>query len=181
MPKYKIGDKVWLSRPGQEQVKKLCPICFGKLLVRLILGDDSEVILPCDYCGKGYDGPQGYTMEYEYTDGAIPFVIQGMDIRIQNGEKEEVCYKYNWSGNGGNYAYEAEVYDTKEEAVARSKQIRAEEEEAQLTRSDYIKKQTSKTFTWNAGYHLSEAKRNEESAARHRKLAAICKSKAKGE
>jgi hypothetical protein len=49
----------------------------------------------------------------------------------------------------------------------------------QSTRAEYLKKNMNKKYSWNAGYHLKEAKRSEEQAAYHRKKAMLCKAKAK--
>jgi len=64
---FKIGDVVYFASAGQRQVDIPCPVCFGKREVTLILGNGDSVELPCDYCGKGYDGPRGYVLEYEYA------------------------------------------------------------------------------------------------------------------
>ena len=179
MPKYEIGDKVWIAQPGQKQVRKTCPICFGKLEVKLTLGDDSEVMIQCDYCGKGFSGPQGYVMEYEYCDGANQITIQGMNVSTVGKNEEEVEYKYNWCSGGGNIAYEKDVYATQEEAIDRSNEIREQRERVQSERTIHLKKMKSKNFSWNAGYWLKQAKDAEQSAERYRNRARICKSRAK--
>lgn len=59
----KVGDSVWYAKCGLEQVKRICPTCFGKLEVKLILGNGDGVILPCDGCGHGCDAPTGHIGE----------------------------------------------------------------------------------------------------------------------
>ncbi len=55
MPKFKVGDTVWVAKCRYEPVQKLCPTCFGKKEVTLILGNGDSVILPCNSdLGYGY-------------------------------------------------------------------------------------------------------------------------------
>ena len=175
MSKFNIGDRPWLASAGVKQVEKACPVCAGKKTVELIIGTGEHIILPCDYCGKGWEGPRGFVMEYEYTTGAEQLTVtRTVTRRTEEGESSE----YHFASS--RYANDDDLFATEEEALAQCQAWIAQKEIDERTRAEYIKKDQAKTYSWNAGYHLREAKREEESAARHRERAAICKAKAKG-
>jgi len=173
MKKYNVGDKVWVAWVERRDVTELCPVCFGKLQVLLTLGNDDTVTLPCDYCGKGYNAPVGTVTEARYGSGAELKTIETVDVtQTASGE----TYEYH----SGHYILRPErVFDTKEEALLCCESIAQELNKEQETRAEYIKKDVKKSFSWNAGYHLREAKRKEGEAEYHRKKAAICKSRGK--
>lgn len=173
MSKYKVGDTVWFSRCGQELVTSVCPICCGKLSVILTLGNGDSVKLPCEYCGKGFDGPTGKSRKYEYVAAAEQQTITKVSIE-ETGDGEEVRYQ------GGCYGLHPDrVFDTKDEAVARCKEIAEENRLRHETQAKHVKENQNKNYSWNAGYHLREAKRDRTSAERHERMAVICKAKAK--
>lgn len=180
MKKFNIGDSIWVVNCGQSLIKKICPICFGELKVTLILGDKSEVVLPCEYCGKGYEGPLGYVEEWEYTQGAERKIITGIEIQ-QEREGETREYKVHIS-SGSSWIYsEAQAFETEAEALEVSKATALKALEDQTTRAEHIKKHENRNYSWNAGYHIREAKRGRESAERHDKMAIICKARSREE
>jgi hypothetical protein len=170
---YKIGDTVWVTRVGQQPVTKPCPICFGKLTVTLIFGNGDECILPCSYCALGYDPPKGTVEEYEYIAEAEPRTITGTETSVSEGGEKATYRSGHWSME--------KVYATKEEALEEAVAHKDEYEKDQLTRAEYIKKDKNKSYSWNAGYHLRNAKRMRREIEYHEKMAVICKSRAKGD
>ncbi len=173
MPKFKVGDTVWVAKCGLESVRKICPTCFGKKEVVLILGNDDHVALPCRGCGPGYDSPRGYISEYEYVTEPEIIVISGMSIEIDHN-KENVRYQ------SYNHIYdEKDIWATKEEARIVANEKKAKLDEDQITKAEYIKKDVQKSFSWNAHYHMRHAKKDRESAEYHNKMAVICKTRAK--
>jgi hypothetical protein len=40
---FKIGDTVWVPDCGNRQKQIPCPVCFGKLRVTIILGNEETV------------------------------------------------------------------------------------------------------------------------------------------
>ncbi len=54
-------------------------------------------------------------------------------------------------------------------------------EEEQKTKAIYLKKEAKKSFAWNAGYHLREAKNHRKQAEYHDTKAIFCKAKGKEE
>jgi hypothetical protein len=169
---FKIGDEAWLASHEYRKVQKKCPVCFGKLTVELILGNEDRVILPCNYCCVGYDGPFGYVTEYEYISECALVTIDKVNIQeTSEGETREYL--------SGNRIINDRIFKTKEEAEKKCIELADKLYTEQTTRSEYIKKDKQKSFSWNAGYHLREVKKLLEQAEYHKKMAVICKSKAK--
>jgi hypothetical protein len=175
MPKFKVGDQVWWAKCRWESIRIPCPTCFGKLKVKLILGNDDEVILPCHGCAPGYESPRGYIEEYHYLSEPELICISGMDIEI-HGDKETVRY------NSSQCSYDEEdLFSEQTEALDKSKDKKRKLDEEQRTKAEYIKKKVHKDFSWNAHYHMGEAKRLRKTAEYHDKMAVVCKSKSKKE
>ena len=61
---YNVGDIVFYASNDSREERIPCPVCFGKLQVIVILGNGTEVLVDCGYCGKGYEGPKGYVTKY---------------------------------------------------------------------------------------------------------------------
>jgi hypothetical protein len=174
MKEYKVGDRVWLAGYQQKYIEKPCPICFGKKEVMLILGDGSQVVLPCNYCGdKLFEKPSGVVNDYEYTEEPTPYVIDKMSVESFNNHTERHYYA------GFLELDNKLVFDTFDEAFAKSVEIKKREELEHITQSEHIKKDKRKSFSWNAGYHLKEAKWHREKAEYHDKMARICKDRVK--
>jgi len=171
--KHKIGDKVWVAWAERRDVTEACPVCFGKREVMLALGNGDTVVLPCDYCGKGYSQPIGKVTEIRFGAGAELKTIDQIETR-HTSAGEEVEYR------AGNYSLAPDrIFGTKEEALRKSEDIVVELNKEQITRTEYIKADVKKTFSWNAGYHLREAKNLEERAARHKLHAKLCKARSR--
>ena len=66
MKEFNVGDKVWWAKYQNQIVKKVCPICDGKLKVTVILGNGDHVETDCTYCERGFR-KYGYVEEYEYV------------------------------------------------------------------------------------------------------------------
>ncbi len=169
--KFKVGDTVWWAKCRWEVVNILCPTCFGKRQVTLILGNGDSVILPCKGCSPGYEPPSGYISEYDYVSDPEMVSITGMEIEV-NGDKEKVRYRSSF-----NIYDEEELFTEHHEALDKSREKKLKLEEDQRTRAEYIKEDVHKSFSWNARYHIREAKSHREQAEYHGKMAVICKAK----
>jgi len=166
---FNVGEKVWIASHGRQEFHDPCPVCFGKLFVTVILGNGELVETPCSYCGLGFDGPRGWTTEYRIEASARQITITGREIR--EDEVTEVTYY----GPGG-YCYSKNiVFETEAEALAESNRLCEKETREHMTRSAWIKKDKIKSFAWNAGYHLREAKSIREQIAYHERMAILCK------
>jgi hypothetical protein len=178
MPKYKVGDTVWVPQAGNTQVEIPCPVCFGKKVITLILGNDDHVILDCDYCNKGFECPRGFVTEYQFVATAYPVTINAVCVETRE-DGEHVEYKVIHSSCSSSSYKESKIFSTKEEAEAFAK-IEAEKQIAEESeRSNNRKKHVAKTFAWNAGYWMREAKSKREEAERCEKRAQVQSAKAR--
>ena len=176
MSKFNVGDHVFYARCGTEQKEVVCPICFGKKIVVLILGNGDQVTLPCEGCGLGYDGPRGYIKEWEHIVAAEATVITRV-ITENYGNGEDVKYQCLHNHSFPEY----KLFATEEEALVTAKKIKAKEDEEQKTKAKYLKHKVEKNYAWNARYHLREAKENRRRAEYHDTKAMLCKAKVKEE
>ena len=173
MRKYNVGDKVWYAYYEHTQVQKPCPVCFGNKEVTLTLGNKDKVLLPCDYCGHGFEPPRGYITEYEYVAKAEPFVITKIESEV-NAISESRRY---YSGN--HYSGIEDLFDTEEKTLARCNERIKQQEIEETTNAYHLKKNHLKSYAWNAGYHLGRAKYHRKQAEYHDKKAILCKEKSK--
>jgi hypothetical protein len=175
MPKFKVGDSLWYAKCRQESVSKICPICYGKMEVTLILGNGDQVILPCEGCGHSYSGPTGRISEYEFVVAPEPVTITKVEVELSN-TGETATYFSSF------YVYdEKDLFETKAEAATRAQEKKQEYDKEQETRAECLKQNVRKSFSWNARYHMQEAKRNRKSAEYHEAKAVLCKARSKGE
>lgn len=173
MKEYNINDAVWIAQSGQEQVRHDCPVCYGKLFVTLILGNDDEIRTPCDYCGKGYEGPKGYVLEYEY-------VAKPRQVTITDKTKKEYDGKVEFDYRSYD-AYFQEAYDTKEEAESKTLQNIKEHEEQQRKNIEWRKSHNHKSYSWHVGYSLKEVKEAKRKLDWHNKRVIFMGKRAKPE
>jgi len=171
---FNIGDAVWVARYGLLKKEITCPVCFGKKKATLILGDGNQVELPCTYCTLGYEPPRGFVEEYVTEKRVGVEVIAGREI-VEGNEPIRVRYTTH-----GGYSHDPDVvFATKEEADAKADALCAEETERREKLAIYLKEKASKSFSWNAGYHLREVKQHREKIAYHERMAVLCKARAR--
>ena len=170
-----INDVVWWATYENKEVSKQCIVCYGKKEVTLVLGNGDNVTLPCSYCGTGYEEPRGYTREYEFVSNVQQIAIDKVSIeKTLVGDIVEYSY--------GCYCLRPDmIFDTKEEAEEKIKTLIAARIGDENTKSEHIKKDKYKSFTWNAGYHMREAKKAKEQVEYHEKKAILCKERSKKE
>lgn len=157
---FQIGEQVWyVYTSAYSRVSVPCPICFGKLSVKLILGDGSRQLIACDYCGKGFDGPcgivWGYKAESRVCDGTVTGVsIEDGDWKISLGRSDNRTASH--------------IYRTKAEAEAVSAVELAEavEQRKAMDESNFLN--GAKKHTWSVGYARSEIADAERRIAYHR-------------
>ena len=173
MREYQVGDKVWWAKCGREGVTVPCPVCFGKREVTLILGNDDTVTLPCDYCGKGFRAPTGTVTEYKYIAEPQEVTITAIQTET-NAKGSEHRYYFD------TFSLDNDVIcETEEEAKAKCAEIAEKRRIDAETRAENIKHSQAKSYAWNAGYHMREAKRAEKAIEYHKKMAVICKARSK--
>jgi len=172
--RYSVGDIIWHSRYGMNPTVKTCPICDGKKEVTLILGNGDKVILECAYCQRGYNNPTGTVTVYEYIAVAEQRTITAINSVISAiGEEREYKCGYDTLGND-------DIFDTEEEALARSRCKAEEASRNQETKIEYLKKDKYRSFSWNAGYWLRQIHEAEKNIERWKEKAKICEVRSKG-
>ena len=173
MKEYNVGDKVWWATGGTREVKHTCPVCFGKLQVTVILGNDEALQTPCDYCGKGYERARGYVTEYEYTTDVKQIVISGKEVR-ETQEGRNVEYRH-----GSFILRDGIMAETKEEAEVKRKEIVDKHHKEEMERLQRGKDNNVKTYSWHVGYHQRQLKKAEKDVEYHSKKIVFMKDKAR--
>jgi hypothetical protein len=147
MSKYNIGDKAWFA--GRESVEKsvICPDCFGKKYLTVILGDNSQVTIDCVACvQRGFEPPKGYVTYYGYKIDVSQVTINKVEISPNKTEyrfeQDKHCY----------IVYETDLFDTKEEAEERAKKLCKEYEEEELEKI-HRKHNNNRSWGWNVHYY----------------------------
>lgn len=171
---FPIGATVWIANCGIREVTHSCPVCFGKRVVRLELGNGELISTPCEYCGKGYEGPTGIEKQCEWVAKVEAHTITGVRTE-QSGETTKASYTF-----GSQYiADDCDVFATREEAEARCVVRVAENAESERRRRESMKEYAHKNFAWHVGYHRKEAANHKRQAEYHEARAVACKNLAK--
>ncbi|MFA7176143.1 MAG: hypothetical protein WC114_02750 [Smithellaceae bacterium] len=172
MAHFNVGDTVWLAKCRTEQVSVQCPVCFGTRQVTIILGDGTHVELACGYCG--HERPSGVVREYKYLTDPECKIVESVYVE-QKADGESVRYGFygGWNGDQHN------VFATKEEAQVACDAQAVKHEGDWRANQERIKADQNKTYAWNAGYHMREAKEHERQLEYHRNAAKVCKERAK--
>lgn len=170
----RVGDTAWWAKNGIREVTRPCPVCFGKRVVRLELGNGELITTPCEYCGKGLEGPRGIEVECEWI-ASVEVVTVARVVIEQDGEKQSARYHTA----GGYYIEDVDLFATKEEAEARVAVRIAEHTEDERKRRESLKEYAHKNFAWHVGYHRREAKRAKHQMEYHEARAVACKESAK--
>lgn len=103
---FAIGDTYYLPICRPEQIEVLCPTCYGKKMVTLILGNGEMIDVQCQGCGLGHESPRGVITEYSHTPKVEEFVIASIEsmhggrwyVRSTTHSTtafEELCTLYN--------------------------------------------------------------------------------------
>jgi len=149
---FNLGDKVWYAGQANVIKTKVCEDCFGKKSLVVILGDDTQIIIPCQGCEKRGDYyetyPCGYNEYYEWEAKAELVTINRVEIR-----HEKVEYGYD-----GNYCCDQDkMFLTEEEAKAKGDELSRIHTEEELKKLKHKYKNT-RSWAWNLNYHRSRIK-----------------------
>ena len=165
---FVLGQEVWFAQCGTRQVVLVCPVCCGKLKVTVILGDDTRVEVPCDFCSRGLDGPCGSIADYEYM--AEPKLVKITRIDENTSPAERRYYSYHYSLD------DDLIFFSETEARKKCEEVAAEHAQQKAIRLSWSRKSDQcKSYAWKVGYHLREAKKRRKEAEWHDKAAQICK------
>lgn len=168
---YNIGDQVWCACTGTKEKSKPCPECFGKKYLTVILGDDSQVTIPCAGCAAGFDPSKGYVTYFEYSIDVFLGSIEKVEI-----ERGGVSY----SMSNHYYFKDDEVFETKEEAEVKAKEKAdkfTKQELARIHRKDI----RYHTWSWHVHYHRKQIRDCEETLKYAKKNLDAAKIKSKTE
>lgn len=166
MKEYHVGDQVWVAtfNPSAE-VKVTCPVCYGEKKVTLILGNGDSVILPCQHCQQGQNGPTGFVTEQVRSTKAEKVTIDTVRItETMEGQTRE--YEAN-----GQALPKENIFDTETEALEKAKRLAAE----WIAEHDPLKEIPDKSYSWNAGYHLQRMENLRKKLRYHKKRAMLCR------
>jgi len=168
--KFNIGNKVWYAERITSEERELCPDCFGKKYLTVVLGDDSKITIECESCKRGYDSPTGYVL-YRIQKPAVKEVIIN---RVEMSEEEGIRYGYD----GCYINMETHFFQTKEEAEKRA--IELMEQFNQQERDNFHKKERdTKSWAWHVYYFRRQIKDAEKQIERSKIKLDWANSKAK--
>ncbi|HAM41668.1 MAG TPA: hypothetical protein DCP69_10115 [Candidatus Omnitrophica bacterium] len=156
---FRVGDVLWMPLAESRQVTIPCPICAGKRVVRVELGDGDLVTVDCDGCGLGFSGPQGTITEREHDPKVERFEI-AEPVSLYGGEWQVR------STTGAEHELK-DLYPTEAEAFAVAAKRSAQQTEHNMMSRARRKKGLSKT-AWTVRYHRERIRDAERELAWHR-------------
>ncbi len=177
MNNLKIGDQVWWATCGNEQVNILCPVCFDKKYVIVILGNDEHIQTPCEMCRKGCSEPYGYITEYKWAAKCEEVCIERISFEEDFNGKSDIKYRIA----PGYCVYPKDLFGTKEEAENRCQEQIKEHEAEEKKKLEWSKEKANNSYSWHVGYHTKEANRAKKDFEYHSQRAINCKMRAKTE
>ena len=153
---FNLEDRVWhASRTGVEE-RVVCPECFGKKYLTVILGDDSQVTIDCAGCASGYDPPKGYVTYRKQDVDVSQVTIDRVEIN-----PDYVEYGFDRAGCGIRIAKDTEIFATKEEAEIRAKELSEEWNKEQHDKI-HRKEKNNRTWSWHVHYHRRQIRDAEQ-------------------
>jgi hypothetical protein len=175
---FSIGEYVYIADMHAVDTTEPCPVCYGKKMVIVILGNGDQVETECGYCGHGFEGPLGYVKTGDrLVEGAHMSKITGVDVRTADDGSMDITYWFNGCGYHQN-----RVAKTYEEAVELGKITAAKyQHEDHAHMIDMAKHNINKSYAWNVGYHLKSAERAKKDLEYHEAKAKLLQTKVKEE
>lgn len=178
MAEFKVGDTAWYARSFPRLARETCPVCFGNRSVTVILGSGETVITPCDYCGKGFEGPRGFVEEYDHEPRAERVTVR--ELRVEEDASGRSVEYGVGAGEGTFWAkLGVDLFADEAGAAAAAAAKAAANAEAEEHRAAFRRRHAVKSATWAVGYHLREAKEHRRKQEWHEARAATLKARAK--
>ncbi len=162
-PPFTIGETWWFPATSSRQVAIPCPVCAGQLFVTMILGDGEHVILPCEGCGIGFNGPRGVIEEWVNTPQIERFVIA--EIVRFDGSGDD-AHAWTVRSEAGQTCYFNALVATEAEAhrIAEANALAIEERNMETRQ----RKRKDERGGWNVRYHRGQIADPERQLAWHR-------------
>lgn len=147
---YNIDDKVWYASRTSTKERIVCPECFGKKYLTVILGNDSKVTVDCAGCALGYDPPRGYVTYYK----------QDVEVRLVTICKIEIgpdCIEYGFDRveHGYKIAKDTDLFDNRIQAEVRAKELAEEWNKEQLEKIHH-KEKNHRDWSWHVHYYRKQ-------------------------
>lgn len=169
LPKYNIGDEMWMLRTDTKEAYVECPDCCGEGRLRVIMGDETVVSIQCENCKRGYERSSGKLVVWESKAAPIKVNIKGVEL-TDEGVRYTTTQSY--------WVEEGNLFDTEEKAFAASAAKAIENDEAEKKRK-LQKHNHNRSWAWNASYHRKELKEAKRKTEYHTAQLAIASVKAK--
>jgi hypothetical protein len=160
--KPKIGDLIWRAALAHSVEYDPCPDCCGRRALRVILGDDSEVVIDCSTCAQGYNPPRGIVARDVYTANPVQVLIAKVETELLDGEEVSL-----YSGDGFYHAAESDLCMTEADAEKRAAELIVERDKETAAKMNRKEKDT-RTWAWHVTYHRRCIKQAEKDLAYHR-------------
>ena len=160
-PPFAFGQTVYVARATPYKEERVpCPICFGKKVIRLELGNGEMQPFECDMCGKGWEQATGFV-----TRG-VPFseVTSGQVVGLVQSDEGWIVKVNGWDHS----PRDRDVFATIEEAEARRAEMHKEAEQQAQRNFENQFKSKAKEGGWKVGYHKREIADCERKIAWHR-------------
>ena len=172
--KFNIGDLVFKSAYDRVETRIACPDCGGTRHVKVVLHDNTEIIIECGGCDPGgYEPSTGTIKQWKFACIAIPRTVTGVCMKSDN-------VSYELDNFGGSYftATEGQIFATKEEAMADA-EIKRAGQELEENKLFLAKTKSEHTWKWNMAYHRKCIKDAERELEYHRSKVQVCAAKVK--
>ena len=156
-PPFEFGQVVYVvegSAHGTVDVP--CPICFGKLFVKLILGNGEEQPIECEACGKGCNGPQGVITAWKPWSHVHAATVTGLN---HDGGRWRVSVS-------GHHSSEHIFADEETAEVFRQSYHQELEEHARRMQEQNMMRH-KKQHSWSARYHREHIARLQQEMSYH--------------
>jgi hypothetical protein len=150
-PPFEFGQTVFVVRADSHLQRDVpCPVCYGKLRVTVILGNDEQVSIECDYCTHGIGNrPSGTCHAWGPYSSVTETTVTGM-VRKDGGWRIETPV----------YSPDTHlIFANRDEAEAQRVILHAKAEKDAEAQAWACAQHARKKLAWHVGYHNSQLRR----------------------
>ena len=116
LPKFNIGDTVWLSDTHIERKQRDCPDCLNTRKWHVISPAGVEYDFACPRCKSGYKSYTDISLDYSEATPIVRKLTIG-SVQFNSLEKSRFKYMCVETGVGSGYVYDEErLFPTEEQA-----------------------------------------------------------------